>query len=38
MGVRSMRANVEQLLGLPLSDAAKGRILWENGARVFGVT
>jgi uncharacterized protein len=37
MGVRSLRANVEQLLALPLSDAAKGRILWENGARVFGV-
>jgi predicted TIM-barrel fold metal-dependent hydrolase len=35
MGVRSMRGNVESFLALPLSDAAKGRILWENGARVF---
>lgn len=37
MGVRSLRANVEQLLALPLTDAAKGRILWENGARALGV-
>lgn len=37
MGVKSMRANVEQFLALPLSDAAKGRILWETGARIFGV-
>lgn len=37
MGVKSLRANVEAFLALPLSDAAKGRILWENGARIFGV-
>lgn len=37
MGVRSMRANVEQFLALPLGDAAKGRILWETGARLLGV-
>ncbi len=37
MGVKSLRANVEQLLSLPLADAAKGRILWENGARAFGM-
>jgi predicted TIM-barrel fold metal-dependent hydrolase len=37
MGVRSLRANVEALLKLPLTDAAKGRILWENGARAFGL-
>lgn len=35
MGVRSLRGNVESFLALPFSDAAKGRILWENGARVF---
>ncbi|HEX2021930.1 MAG TPA: amidohydrolase family protein [Candidatus Thermoplasmatota archaeon] len=36
-GVRSMRRNVEEFLALPaLSDAAKGRILWETGARLFG--
>jgi predicted TIM-barrel fold metal-dependent hydrolase len=37
-GVRSMRRNVEDFLALPLSDAAKGRILWENGASLFGMT
>lgn len=37
MGVKSLRENVESFLGLPLSDAAKGRILWENGARLFGL-
>lgn len=37
MGVKSLRANVEQLLSLPLPDAAKGRILWENGAAIFHV-
>jgi predicted TIM-barrel fold metal-dependent hydrolase len=37
MGVRSLRANVEEFLKLPLSDAAKRAILWENGARVFGL-
>lgn len=37
-GVRSLRRNVEDLLALPgLSDAAKGRILWETGARIFGI-
>ena len=37
-GIRSLRANVQDFLALPgLSDAAKGRILWETGARVFSV-
>ncbi|MEA3201094.1 MAG: uncharacterized protein QOE90_2522 [Thermoplasmata archaeon] len=37
MGVRSLRKQVEAVLALPLSDAAKGRILWENGARAFRI-
>lgn len=37
MGVRTLRGQVEQVLALPLTDAAKGRILWENGARAFGL-
>lgn len=37
-GVRSLRRNVEDFLALPgLTDAAKGRILWETGARIFGL-
>lgn len=37
-GVRSLRRNVEEFLALPgLPDAAKGRILWETGARIFGL-
>ena len=37
-GIRSLRRNVEDFLALPgLTDAAKGRILWETGARAFGV-
>ena len=35
MGVKSLRANVEEFLKLSLSDAAKGRALWENGAALF---
>ena len=34
-GVVSMRGNVEQFLELPLSDAAKRKILYENAARIF---
>lgn len=35
-GIRSLRRNVEDFLALPgLTDAAKGRILWETGARLF---
>lgn len=35
-GIRSLRANVQDFLALPgLTDTAKGRILWENGARVL---
>jgi predicted TIM-barrel fold metal-dependent hydrolase len=34
-GVVSMRKNVEEFLSLPLSDAAKERILWSNAASVF---
>jgi predicted TIM-barrel fold metal-dependent hydrolase len=37
MGVRALRKQVEAILAMPLSDAAKGRILWENGARAFGL-
>lgn len=37
-GISSMRRNVEDLLALPgLTDAAKGRILWDNGAPLFGL-
>jgi predicted TIM-barrel fold metal-dependent hydrolase len=34
-GVMSMRRNVEQFLALPLSDTAKGKILYENAQRLF---
>lgn len=34
-GVRSMRANVEALMALPLSDAAKQKILHGNAARIW---
>jgi predicted TIM-barrel fold metal-dependent hydrolase len=30
-----MRANVEAFLALPLSDAARQRILHENAARIW---
>jgi uncharacterized protein len=30
-GVLSMRRNVEEFLSLPISEAAKERILWSNG-------
>jgi uncharacterized protein len=35
-GVSSLRRNLEDFLALPLSEAAKERILWGNAARVFG--
>jgi len=35
-GVASMKKNVEDFLTLPLSDAAKERILWGNAAAVLG--
>ena len=35
-GVKSMKQNVEQFLALPLSDAAKRAILYDNALRVFG--
>ena len=34
-GVLSMKKNVEDFLSLPISDAAKERILWSNGAEVI---
>jgi predicted TIM-barrel fold metal-dependent hydrolase len=34
-GVVSMRKNVEQFLALPLSDAARRKILYDNAARIF---
>jgi predicted TIM-barrel fold metal-dependent hydrolase len=34
-GIKSMRANVEQFLELPLSDAAKQPILYDNAVRIF---
>ncbi len=35
-GVASMRKNVEDFLALPLSDAARRRILWDNAAALMG--
>jgi predicted TIM-barrel fold metal-dependent hydrolase len=35
-GVSSMRKNVDDFLALPLSDAARKRILWDNAAALFG--
>lgn len=37
MGVRTLAGQARQILALPLTDAAKGRILWENGAKLFGL-
>lgn len=34
-GVASMRKNVDDFLSLPLSEAAKERILWSNGVAVI---
>lgn len=34
-GVLSMKRNVEEFLALPLSEEAKKKILWENGARLL---
>jgi hypothetical protein len=34
-GVKSMRQNVEQFQQLPLADATRQKILYENGLRVF---
>lgn len=34
-GVRSMKANVEDFLALPLSEAVKERILWGNGVALI---
>lgn len=35
-GVASMRRNVSDFLALPLSEAARRRILWDNAAALFG--
>jgi predicted TIM-barrel fold metal-dependent hydrolase len=35
MGVRSMRQNVEEFLSLPLPDAARRKILFDNAAALF---
>jgi len=35
-GILSMRRNVEDFLALPISDAAKRKILWDNAAGLFG--
>ncbi|HEX5135302.1 MAG TPA: amidohydrolase family protein [Thermoanaerobaculia bacterium] len=35
-GIRSMRANVEDFLALPLSDDAKRKILFDNAEALFG--
>ena len=35
-GIASMRKNREDFLALPLSDAAKERILWDNAAAIIG--
>ncbi|MHB8604135.1 MAG: amidohydrolase family protein [Thermoplasmatota archaeon] len=37
-GVKSMRANVEAFLDLPLPDDVKRKTLWTNGAKVFGLS
>ncbi|MFI5179925.1 MAG: amidohydrolase family protein [Thermoanaerobaculia bacterium] len=37
MGVRSMRRNVEEFLALPLLDAVRRKILFENAAKLFPV-
>jgi hypothetical protein len=34
-GVSSMKSNVEDFRALPLSPAARDRILWENPARLI---
>ncbi|HEY3123228.1 MAG TPA: amidohydrolase family protein, partial [Thermoanaerobaculia bacterium] len=34
-GVKSMRQNVEEFLALPLSDAVKRKILFDNAAALF---
>jgi predicted TIM-barrel fold metal-dependent hydrolase len=34
-GVKSMRANVDAFMALPLSDAVKQRILHDNAARIW---
>ncbi|MGH9365244.1 MAG: amidohydrolase family protein, partial [Thermoanaerobaculia bacterium] len=34
-GVESMKKNVEDFLTLPLSEQAKERILWSNGAALI---
>jgi predicted TIM-barrel fold metal-dependent hydrolase len=35
MGVRSMRQNVEEFLSLPLPDAVRRKILFDNAAALF---
>lgn len=35
-GVKSIRANVEAFLDLPLSEETKRKVLWDNAARVYG--
>lgn len=34
-GVLSMKRNVEEFLALPISDDAKRKILWDNGAKLL---
>jgi predicted TIM-barrel fold metal-dependent hydrolase len=34
-GIASMRRNADEFLALPISEAAKRKILWENGARLI---
>ena len=34
-GIKSMRANVDAFLALPLSDGAKRRILHENAVKIW---
>ena len=35
-GVKSMRRNADEFLALPIGDAAKRAILYDNAARIFG--
>ena len=37
-GVPSVRGNLEQFLALPLADAARQKILYDNAARLFPVS
>lgn len=35
-GVKSMRKNLQDFLALPISEGTKGKILWDNAAKLIG--